>query len=230
MKPGSWLTIAGQAVWLRLTTDRLPPAGGPTTGSIGESSGPRTQIAVVGESTAAGCGVARHEEGFAGALGREVAARTAACVDWTVLGESGATARGIQERLVPQVESGIGIAVLLAGVNDVLGRRTPAEFGADLEAIVASLSSKATRVAVAGTPPFEAFPAIPRALGVHLASRATAFDRVSRQACERSSNAVWVGSEALVPLEREFFAGDGFHPSALGYHRWASVVADRILR
>ncbi|MFD4764213.1 hypothetical protein ACFWOJ_36970, partial [Streptomyces sp. NPDC058439] len=106
--------VAAQAVYLRLSTETLPAAGGPESGTTdetvgapaGEPAGERAgaaaggaagagplRVAVVGESTAAGCGVERHEEGFTGQFARELSARTGRPVDWAVRGRYGATAR-----------------------------------------------------------------------------------------------------------------------------------------
>lgn len=48
---------AVQGLWLRSTVRLAPPAAGPIRGRTGATSRPALRIAVVGESTAAGCGV-----------------------------------------------------------------------------------------------------------------------------------------------------------------------------
>jgi hypothetical protein len=57
-----------QGMWMRSTIKLAPPATGPTSGTVGTVSRPPLLIAVVGDSTAAGCGVNSHHDGFAGAL------------------------------------------------------------------------------------------------------------------------------------------------------------------
>jgi len=42
------------------------------------------------------------------------------------------------------------VVVLLAGVNDVLGRRTPAQWGDDLTGIIDDLAGRTDRVVVTG--------------------------------------------------------------------------------
>lgn len=156
MNPLLLPVIAVQAMWVRSTTETLPPASGPTAGTVGDGSRQHLRIAVVGESTAAGCGVGTHDDGFAGCLARELSTRTHRPVTWKVLGEPAATARRIRFRLVPRLGDNLNVAVLLAGVNDVLSRRTPEGWRDDLAAIVGHPSDRADHVAVTGVPPFEA--------------------------------------------------------------------------
>lgn len=107
----------------------------------------------------------------------------------------------------------------LAGVNDVLTRRTPQEWGDDLTAIVEEVTGCAERVGVTGIPPFDAFLAMPSVLGRYLTERAAALDEVSRRICEAQPRATWIGAPALLPVGPELFARDHFHPSAFGYRR-----------
>ncbi|MER5515220.1 SGNH/GDSL hydrolase family protein [Streptomyces sp. NPDC002763] len=224
-----WLpVVAAQGLWVRSKTERMPPAAGPTEGSVGDGSGPPVRIGVLGESTAAGCGVGTHEEGFPVFLARELAARTGRTVEWQVVGENGATLRHIRHRLMAGLGEQLDVALLLAGVNDVLARRTPREWGDDLGAIVDGLAGRAQHVVVTGTPPFGSLPSPPRVLAGYLAEQAAGLDEASRRVCAEQRQATWIGSEVLLPTGPEFFARDGFHPGATGYRRWAEAVADHL--
>jgi lysophospholipase L1-like esterase len=220
--------VAVQGIWMRSTIEMASPAAGPTSGMVGDPSRPPVRIAVVGESTAAGCGVDTHDDGFPGCLARELAARTRRPVRWEVVGQFGATARCIRYRLQPRLGANLNVAVLLAGANDVLTRRTPQQWRDDLAAIVEDLADRAEHVAVAGVPPFAAFPALPTTLGRYLAQRAGALDEVSQQVCAKHPRATWISSTDILPIGPDFFAHDRFHPSAAGYRRWAQVVADHL--
>jgi lysophospholipase L1-like esterase len=217
---------AAQGLWLRSTIKVAPPAPGPTRGRAGTTSRPALRIAVVGESTAAGCGVDSHDEGFAGSLARELTARTHRPVDWQVAGQLGATARRIRHRLLPQVDEDLDAAVLLAGGNDVMSRRTPEEWQDDLTAIVDDLTGRAGHVVVAGTPPFALFPAMPATLGRYLSERAAALDEVARRVCASRPCATWVTMPGIPGPD--FFARDRFHLSAVGYRHWAQVIAGHL--
>jgi len=220
--------IAAQAIWVRLTTEKLPPAAGPAIGAAGDASHPPVRIGVLGESTAAGCGVDIHDNGFPGALARELAARGGQSVSWEVIGQNSATIRHIRYRLLPQLGKDLDVAVLLAGVNDTLAGRTPEQWGADLAAIVDDLTDRARLVAVTGVPPFDAFPSLPATLGRFLAQRAGALDDVSAKVCAARPRATWISSTDSLPMGPDDFARDRFHPSASGYRRWAEAVADHL--
>jgi lysophospholipase L1-like esterase len=203
----------------------LPPASGPTSGVAGDQSDAPFRLAVVGESTAAGCGVSTHDEGFAAALAGELALVSGRSVRWQVVGQRGATARRIRHKLLPQMDDAFDRVVLLAGANDVLARRTPEQWRDDLSAIVDLLAGRATEVTVVGIPPFEAFPSLPPTLRRYLAEQAVVLDQVSQQVCAARPTATWVSSSALPDDLSDFFAEDGFHPSRSGYRFWARAVA-----
>lgn len=216
-----------QGLWMRSTTKPASPATGPTSGTVETPSGSPMDVVVVGESTAAGCGVELHEDGFAGSLAREISARTRRPVQWKVVGEFGATARRIRYRLLPQVGGDFHLAVLLAGGNDVMAGRSPDQWREDLSAIVDGLMECADQVTVVGIPPFARFPSMPTALGRYLGSRAEVLDEVSRQVCASRPCVTWVTTTGAPPTD--FFGSDRFHPSAAGYRLWARMVADGLV-
>lgn len=218
---------AMQGIWMRSSIKMAPPAAGPTSGTVGTAPRPPLCIAVVGESTAAGCGVDCHDEAFTGWLAREITARTQRPVQWQVVGQFGATARRIRYRLLPQLGKGLNVAVLLAGGNDVMRGRSPDEWRDDLSAIVDDLIERADHVVVAGIPPFALFPSIPTTLGRLLTERAGALDDVSRRICAVRPRTTWVTMTEVPP--QHFFASDRFHLSAAGYQRWAQVIADHLV-
>ncbi|MGI5216018.1 SGNH/GDSL hydrolase family protein [Plantactinospora sp. CA-290183] len=218
--------VLAQGMWLRSTLELAAPAAGPTGGTVGDPSGPPVRVGILGESTAAGCGVDTHDEGFSGCLARELAARTGRPVGWEAVGQFGATSSRIRHRLLPRLGGDLDVAVLLAGANDVLTGRTPEHWRDNLVAILDELAGRAGRVVVSGVPPFAYVPALPAALGRYLGERAAAFDEVSRRVCAGRARTTWI-SIAVLPGP-DFFAGDRFHPSASGYRRWARAVADEL--
>ncbi|MEU3254879.1 SGNH/GDSL hydrolase family protein [Streptomyces sp. NPDC006997] len=219
--------VAAQGLWVRARTEVLPPAAGPATGTVAEdAAGPPMRIAVVGESTAAGCGVATHDEGFPGSLARALAASYGCPVTWEVVGRYGATGRRVRYQLLPQLGEGYDLAVLLAGANDVLGRRSPDQWAEDLAAIVDDLTRRAGSVVVVGTPPFADFPSLPGALARFCAEGAAGLDRASQRVCAERPQVAWINSTDIMRITGDFFARDGFHPSAHGYRQWAQAVAD----
>lgn len=228
MNPLLLPVIAVQGMWMRATTKLLPPAAGPTVGIVGDTAGAPLRIAVLGDSSAAGHGVDTHDNGFAGSLARRLATQTHRPVNWEVVGQLGATTRRIRYRLLPRLGKNLDVAVLFAGVNDVLARRTPQQWGNDLSAIVDDLNTRAEHVVVTGIPPFQAFPSLPTTLGRYLARRADALDDISRQICAEQPRTIWISPIGIGPFGPDLFAEDRFHPSATAYRRWAQAVADSL--
>lgn len=218
--------VALQAAWTRATLTLAAPAAGPATGRAGEGAGPPLRLGVVGDSTAAGCGVPTHEDGFAAWLARELAERTGAPVTWETVGRLGATSRRIRHRLVPRLGTGLDVAVLLGGANDVLTRRGPEQWAENLGAMIADLADRAERVVVVGIPPLATLPALPAVLRRYLGLQAARMDEVARGVCAARPSTTWVDSSDVPPPG--FFSHDGFHPSSRGYRRWASAVADHL--
>ncbi len=187
------------------------------------------RLAVLGDSTAAGCGVTGDEQAFAASFAHELATRTAQPVDWQVVGQFGATSRRIRHRLVPRLNPGLDLVVLLAGANDVMARRDPAAWRDDLTGILTGVAPRTRRTIVVGIPPFTRFPSIPVRLARYLAERADALNAVSAEVCAQDpERTTFIGPPTSVPPP-EFFGHDRFHPSSAGYRLWAEDVATRLL-
>ncbi|MCP2635477.1 hypothetical protein K0817_002720 [Microbacterium sp. HD4P20] len=62
------------------------------------------------------------------------------------------------------------------------------------------------------------------------ASRRRADLRADRRLARRAATAEWMPSaDDRADVGPDFFAADGFHPSAVGYHRWTDLVRERVV-
>lgn len=154
-----------------------------------------------------------HEEAFTGAFARALADRRDRPVRWSVHGRHGATIRRVRHRMVSDLDARSDVTVLLIGVNDVLNRTPTQQWNDDIAAVLNALTERSEIVVVAGIPPFEAFPSLPRALRGYLTGRGRVLDDTARALCASRPAASWISSTDLVPAEVEFFTRDGFHPS-----------------
>lgn len=215
---------------------QLPEASGPRTGSSGVVPGVDPdrfpiQVLVVGESTAASCGADTHANGFAGNFARVAAGQTGRPAEWTVVAKNGASLRRVRHRLIPEIAKvnlQADLCVLLIGVNDVLARVDPEVWRLDLIAVLDQLRPYARHVVMAGVPPFAQFPSLPKTLGKYLGEKAWEIDWRAKEIIDKRADATWISSAAMGMATPEFFATDGFHPSALGYQRWTQCLGDHI--
>lgn len=221
-----------QARRVRRTTPRLPVAAGALAGEVGK--GEPLRLLVVGESTAVGVGAAHHGEALAGELAARLAAKLGRRVFWRVLGDNGATARGTLRLLEATHTVAADLAVVVLGVNDVLEQTRAARWQRDIAALVAALHARtgAREVILLEVPPLVHFPALPRPLRDVLGADARRLDAaLARVAARLDAPARRVRHYRFAfDGAREFFARDGFHPSARGYARWAELIADRLAR
>ena len=220
---GSLALLAVQAWRVRRLTPRLPAAPSPHDGRI-DGSTPTLRVALLGESTAAGVGAASHADGLAGRLAREVAARTGRAVRWQVVGRSGSTVAAAR-RALHRLKGPLDLVVLAFGVNDVLALHGARRYAGDLGALVDDLRAEHGRrlpVVIAGLPPMERFPAVPRPLADLLGWRARVLDRAALELAAASAHLVHVPCRIAVT---EPFCRDGFHPGPAGYASWAAGLA-----
>ncbi len=151
-----------QGVCVRRTVVMLPEPDGARMGQRG--SGPLLRLMIVGDSAAAGVGVAVQSDAL---LGRTVSALDDSyTVDWTLIAKTGATAAGTLKRLQAAPAIPCDVAITSIGVNDVTANRSAAAYDADMVAVITLLKTKfaAKLVIVSGFPPVGQFPALPQPL------------------------------------------------------------------
>ena len=89
---------------IRKNVPNLPEAKNPK-GYIKTSSEKTLKLLVIGESTIAGVGVDFHENGFTGALAKEISYKTNHSILWKVYAKSGYTAKRVAQKLLPKLEN-----------------------------------------------------------------------------------------------------------------------------
>lgn len=217
--------LAVQALRVRRGTPRLPGAGGPTSGVLGD--GPVVRLVVLGESTVDGVGVAAHADGLTGQLANELA-RRGLRVRWQAVGLTGATAAVVRRSLVARLAPA-DVVVVALGVNDTLELHSAARFRRDLLGVVADVRQRLGPVPVvlAGVPPMASFPSLPRPLRDALSARSTALDAAAAELARLPG----VTYSAMTPdlLHEGTFAEDRFHPGPIGYRDWAAALAPAVV-
>lgn len=211
-----------QGLQVSRTAPRLPEAEG-RRGSVGEGAD-RLRLVVLGDSLAAGVGLAHHRDSVAGQVATRLAERTGATVEWEVRAASGHTA-GEVVGLVDRVALAEAAVVLVSvGVNDTKDlhsrRRFRRELADLLDAVLAA--APAADVLLLGVPPMELFPALPSPLADVLGRRSRQLDADSAAV---AASRPWVSRVTPdVPATEGMFAPDGFHPSAALHGHLADAV------
>jgi acyl-CoA thioesterase I len=181
----------------------------------------------LGDSTAAGIG-APQGGGYPARLARRIEAADAT-VKLPNLGAPGATAEDLRRDQLPKAVGASPTLVTIGiGINDAMKDRPLREFARDLEVIADLVHRTKATVLVSNLPDLTLSPAAagaPSALGRRIAQYNAAIQMIAERHGFTLVDA-WQVSRAAV-RERgaaEVFAADGFHPSALGYDRWADAL------
>jgi lysophospholipase L1-like esterase len=216
--------IVPQGLWTNLRVPTLPEPPGARQGSTGE--GTLLKLLIVGDSAAAGVGVARQDDALLGQVVTRLAERYR--VHFDLQARTGFTTADILRRLDEMAPQEFDVVLTSLGVNDVLaltGRATWLARQAQLRRVLREKFG-ARLLILSGLPPVHSFPALPQPLRWHLGSRATEFN-------DHLAEAVTAEPDVrLVNLRFEADAGmmasDGFHPGPPIYSEWAERAAQLV--
>lgn len=212
-----------QAALTIARTERLPEATGPRSGCVGQ--GKTLRLLVLGDSSAAGVGVAHQDQALIGQMLMHLTAHRQ--VQWVLCARSGLTSARAVRML--QGTGECDVAVLALGVNDVLRETRACRFARAQETLMRALREVhgARAILVSAVPPLGLFPAFPDPWRSHLGRRATLLDATLRATCAAE------GAEH-VPFDMTprpgLLARDGFHPGAPLYAEWGQRMAGLALR
>lgn len=216
-----------QARWLRRTALRLPEAAGPREGQAGVGE-PVLRVLVVGDSAAAGVGVADQGQALAAQLAGALSEALGGPIGWQLVAQSGVNTAECRVLAAQSNLQAADVVVTVLGANDVGSQTTGARFPLGLSLLWADLRQRtgARWAVVCGVPPMHLFPAIPQPLRWYLGRYAAWLDRAARR---------WSEQEGLgyCPVdwkaEEGFAAADGFHPGPALYPLWAQRLAGLIV-
>ena len=218
--------LAAQAWRLRRTAPELPEAAGPREGTVG--SGAPLRLLIVGDSSAAGVGVATQDEALAGHLTRQLAALSGRCIEWRLLARSGLASADALMLLHDAAPAPHDFAVVVLGVNDVVGQVPPRRALRHRAALADALRAHAgvRHVVFAPLPPMERFPLLPAPLRWVAGADARAHDRALARWAATRADTHHVPID--LKLDRAAMAPDGFHPGAPVYRQCGAALAEFI--
>ena len=147
------------------------PSRRPRDGVAGD---PPLRVLVVGDSAAAGVGVATQRDALSGQLASALAATHR--VSWKLLARTGLTTQELVDWLAAEPAEPFDVAVTSLGVNDVTDGVPPGRWQAQQAELVRLLAARfrVGHAILSAVPPMERFPALPPARVVSRAAREAA--------------------------------------------------------
>ena len=218
--------LLAQALHTRRTMPKLPEADGPRQGTVGCGTGV-LGLLIVGDSSAAGVGVATQQQALAGRLSRALAQRLGQRVRWQLCARSGITSAQAHTLLGDARPA--DVAVVVTGVNDVVDQVRPAQALAARAQLLLALRQQAgiRHAVMTPVPPMHRFAGLPQPLR-WLAGR----DAAAHEVALVRWAALQPGVSHLpfdLPLDdASLLASDGFHPGAPLYRLWGDALAEHI--
>jgi lysophospholipase L1-like esterase len=236
--------LLAQGRRLRKTALRLPEAHGaragveqgPCTGVTDDphaGSAPSTpsdaaplRLLFVGDSSAAGVGVAHQREALAQPTAQHLARLAGRAVHWQLVARSGVNTREALELLRDSAPRAADVVITALGVNDVTSQTPARRFAVNVVALLDEVArlTGARLAVICGLPPMHRLPAAPQPLRWYLGQCAHRLDRALAALCRGQSTRTHVSLQWAEPGE---MAIDRFHPGPTQYRRWSALVAQR---
>lgn len=222
------VVVVGAEIWLALRREYLP-TDPPLElgGTFGPPEGPVLRFVVLGDSTSAGLGTDA-EHAYPTVLSERLSAATGRRVELTVLGVSGARVQDVADTQTPgAVELDPDLVFVGIGANDVTHLTPLSRIKDDIGRALDDLLATGAEVVVAGAPDM-------RVPAWYEPLRSLSYLR-GKQVSNAIGEVARAKGAAVVELAEEtgrFFAAepethfseDEFHPSAVGYARWADAI------
>jgi lysophospholipase L1-like esterase len=215
-----------QGLYVRKVTPRLPEASGARTGETG--SGPAMRVLILGDSAAAGVGTEIQQHALSGQLAERLAGNYR--LSWQLWAENGRTSGQCVDLLERQPPEAFDTVLISLGVNDLTRGLSLEKWLGQQQRLTDLLAGKfsARHVIFTPLPPMHHFPALPQPLRWVLGARARQFNRVLQGFVAARPHCSLLAFD--LPMQAEFIASDGFHPSATTYALWAEQAAAAINR
>lgn len=215
-----------QARWLKRTALRLPEPVGPREGRVGKGE-PGLRLLVVGDSSAAGVGVADQMQALALPLAVALSRRLGTAVSWQLVAQTGVNTADARILAAQADLRPADVVVTALGVNDVSSQTSAARFVEQMAQLWSQVQQRtgARWAVVCGLPPMHMLSAVPRPLRWYLGQYAAWLDAALRR---------WSGQQGLGycalqwAIDPASLAHDGFHPGPRLYPQWARRLAEQI--
>ncbi|MDO4897158.1 MAG: SGNH/GDSL hydrolase family protein [Moraxella sp.] len=190
-------------------------------------------IAIFGDSSAAGVGVDSQDDAPFGRIGSLLAKRLQKPIHVQLHATSGHTSFDLLHRLYAMPVRSFDVAIVSIGVNDVVKRTSDKVWADNLQGVIDLLARKfgVSDIIFLSLPPMHLAPSLPTPLNGLIGRRAVALSKILEQICQQQGVHYVPDEFAKSSLNRQtMFAKDGFHPSRATYDVWANTLANYVTR
>lgn len=216
-----------QARWVRRVALRLPEAPGPREGVVGHGA-PVLRLLVIGDSSAAGVGLADQAQALALPLAHRLNEVLNGAVAWQLVAQSGVCSMQARELVAAAKLARADVVVTVLGVNDVTAQRGAEDYVRQLSGLWNEVRERcgAQWLVVCGLPPMGLLTALPHPLRWYLGRYSAWLD---------DALSLWAsaGGHGFLSLrwasDPRLLAQDGFHPGPSLYPVWAQRLAHLVL-
>ena len=225
---------------IRKKMPKLPEAKEPK-GFAEKGSKMALQILTIGESTIAGVGVNKHQDGFTGSLANTLSKTLNTSVNWQVYAKSGYTTKQVGVKIISKItETNVDIIVIGLGGNDAFTLNSPKKFIKDTADLINLLQDKFPKKPIffANMPPIKEFPAFTKSIKFVIGNLVEIFGEELHLYLKNKSGVyynnevitlkTWASKHNTERNKNSFFS-DGVHPSKLTYQIWGKEMATFIV-
>lgn len=210
-------------------------AAPPSPSGYGDPRSPVIQLALLGDSTAAGVGASTSDATVAGGLGRLLVEPPGRRVELVSVAVSGADSTDLSAqttRLLAHHKE-MDVAIVLVGANDVTHLTALDDVQRTTETTVRRLRAAGLAVVVGTCPDMGTSTAIPQPLREISAWRGRAVGAAQRAAVADAGGVAVDLEELTGPAfraDQALLASDRYHPSDRGYRLWVEALAPAVIR
>ncbi|WP_180064722.1 SGNH/GDSL hydrolase family protein [Acinetobacter sp. YH12095] len=207
---------------------RLPEAEGAREGITGE--GQTLSLLILGDSAAAGVGVAHQNDALLGAV--ISALQHQYQVHWRLEAQSGDTTSQVIQKTKKLVNQKYDVVVTSVGVNDVTRLMSAQTWIKQQQHFYQLIQAKfqPELIIATGVPPMHLFPALPNPLSWLFGQYAKQMNLQLEKMIAQQEDMQWIEYDIRKYQSMNLeMAKDSFHPSKEIYQIWGKEVSDRIL-
>lgn len=187
--------------------------------------GPQKKYVALGDSLTSGVGVHSYTESFPHRVAKLLSKEHG--VELQVLAHPGLRSAGvISDYLTTTVAAKPDIVTVLIGTNDIHGRVSAREFKSNYRTILEKLRETDADVYAVSIPYIGSRTLVFPPMNFYFDWRTRHFNNIIRSLAEEYKVAyIDIAEATRQELKPDtFYSSDSFHPNALGYARWATII------